>query len=298
MRFVILTTSPIIDRTDGSNYVNKIESTYTFNSGNAEYAYISYSATVTNPILSEGDTAVAGTGYNLDWLSLSLDNIPSVLSGKKIINFGDSIAENRTGSKSYAVQICEKVGADLSLNYAVGGATISNVSGQTMSSILSQIQTGVSSHPSPTYSYDIALFDGACNDYDKNRAIGTVVKTNGAYTPSDYTATFDTTTFAGAMEECIRTLRNAYVNLIIIYVIPHKHGRYDSRWDTLLNTAREVCEKWSIGIVDMDKDGELNTRISSMITDYTDAGGTHPNTLGIATFYVPKIMEKLCEYFA
>ena len=47
----------------------------------------------------------------------------------------------------------------------------------------------------------------------------------------------------------------------------------------------------------MDRDGELNARIVDMREDYTDQGGTHPTTLGIRKYYLPKLIGLLNNYF-
>lgn len=65
----------------------------------------------------------------------------------------------------------------------------------------------------------------------------------------------------------------------------------------MLNGARNVCDKWSIALVDIDSSGQLNTRISIMKESYTDEGGTHPNTMGIKRFYLPKIIYTLGQYY-
>jgi hypothetical protein len=212
-----------------------------------------------------------------------------------IANFGDSIAENRNESKSYAKQISEKLDCTLR-DYAHGGDTVSRITGQSMGCILTQVETYISAYPSDKP--DVILIDGMANDHTQDRTVGTIVETSDKYyAPEDYTATFDETTYTGALEKCFKLLRNQYLESIIIFVIPHKQGRYDEKWIDLLASAREVCEKWSIAVVDMDIDGELNSRITAMRTLYTDEGGTHQNTLGNQKFYVPQIMSKIRKNF-
>ena len=109
--------------------------------------------------------------------------------------------------------------------------------------------------------------------------------------------TFDDSTFIGALEHTFKILRNTYPNAIIVYIIPHKHSSADCKWEEMLNGARNVCDKWSIALVDIDSSGQLNTRISIMKESYTDEGGTHPNTMGIKRFYLPKIIYTLGQYY-
>ena len=201
-----------------------------------------------------------------------------------VLNVGDSIAETRTGAVNYATQFCNLVSATLSRDVAQSGSTLSLTSDQgTRGCIYSQVLDTVTNYPSADY--DIILIDGGTNDWGQNRTVGTIVSTGGEYKAADYQATFDITTVAGATEEIFRLLRNTYAGATIIFVIPHKNSRTDAYYYQILDILRAICYKWSVTVVDMDKDGELNTRIPTMITDYTDAGGTHPNTLGVKTSY-------------
>lgn len=218
------------------------------------------------------------------------------MTGKKILNIGDSIAEWRTDSHSYAFQLAGTTGAIIDADYAHSGDTLSLTADQgTRGCIYSQAVQAITDHPAADY--DIILVNGGTNDQGLSRTLGSIVGTPGQYVVADYTATYDESTVLGALEKIFYLLRNQYVNSIITFVIPHKNTTSGAAWEAILDGIREVCSKWSIAVLDMDRDGELNTRITAMRTDYTDAGGTHPNTLGIQKYYLPKLIELLKNYF-
>ena len=215
---------------------------------------------------------------------------------KKILNLGDSIATDDVNARSYSYQFAQKTGAILSNDYAENGATLSITSDQgTRGSVLTQTQQAIAGYPNANY--DIIMIDGGTNDDNQNRSLGSIVNTNGIYTDADYSATFDITTIIGALETIFKLLRNQYPNAIIIFVIPHINEHNTSFYVNMMNVIRDCCAKWSIAVLDMMKDGELNARTPVMRALFTDQNGTHPNTNGIAKFYVPKLIAKLAEYF-
>ena len=216
----------------------------------------------------------------------------AIFGNKKILNLGDSIAEDRTEARSYAYQFAQTTGAVLTTDYALSGSTLSLTSDQgTRGCIYSQALAAITDHSSEAY--DIIMIDGGTNDHNYNRTIGSITGTIGQYTLSDYTATFDESTALGALEAIFKMLRNQYLSAAIVFILPHKNEHTGSDWATLVTGIRNVCEKWSIPIVDVYGCGELNARITAMRTDYTDQGGTHPNTLGINKFYLPLLIETL-----
>ena len=220
----------------------------------------------------------------------------SKIAGKKILNLGDSIAETRVGSKSYALQLSEDYGAILDNDQAVGGATLSLTADQgARSSIYQQVVDTITAYPSADY--DIILIDGGTNDYGLLRTVGTVASTGGAYKPADYDLTFDETTIIGAFEGILKMLRSTYTNAIIVFVTPHKNDRCSSYYYSIMDGLREACYKWSIPVADIDKYGQLNTRIPAYQTTTYSDGGTHPNTLGTKMFYVPNILMELMRFF-
>lgn len=217
--------------------------------------------------------------------------------GLTILNIGDSIAENRLEANSYSYQFAYYSGAILATDFALSGATVSRVDDQDgHDCILTQAELAITMYPDADY--DIIFVDGGVNDHGLDRKVGSIIgNKNESYSVSDYNGTFDDSTFIGALEHTFKILRNTYPNAIIVYIIPHKHSSADCKWEEMLNGARNVCDKWSIALVDIDSSGQLNTRISIMKESYTDEGGTHPNTMGIKRFYLPKIIYTLGQYY-
>jgi hypothetical protein len=224
------------------------------------------------------------------------DNLIPVdtIKGKMLVNFGDSIAENRADSTSYAVLLKNLIEGDI-YNYASGGSTVSRLPSQNMGCILSQVETYISHHSD--VKTDIILINGGANDYSQSRNVGSVVKSSNHYAADDYDLdNFDETTYIGALEMCMQKLRNTFIDAVIVFVIPHKHNRLDDKWESMLDGAREVCKKWCVAVLDMDKDGQLNSRLPQMRI-YTDEGGTHQNTLGNEKYYLPQLYNLLKKYF-
>src|SRR5699024_1755390 len=107
-------------------------------------------------------------------------------------------------------------------------------------------------------------------------------------------------TFSGAFEELIYKIRNEWIDSKIVYVRVHNMSSRDDRQVLFGERAIEICRKWSIPVVDIFNEGQLNTHIDEMKRIYTvdtyetgEGDGTHPNTEGYRKFYVPLIESKL-----
>lgn len=282
------------------SYSGSSENYVTFTLSANGYVRFSMPAKATTMLVSGSVAPSEYIPYGLEYLNSDIGITPKNdkrFEGIVIANIGDSIAEYREDSHNYASQFCDLTGAILTTDLAVSGSTMSYIVGQAMGSVVKQAEALVTNGTYSTQDYKIILVDGGANDLSENRTVGAVVKTNDYYAPEDYTAEFDQSNFIGAMEQTFKLLRNKWTSAIIVFVIPHKHGRYAGNWNAMIDGMHEVCDKWSIAVLDMYKDGELNTRIPAMITGYTDEGGTHPTTLGIKKFYLPKLVGLLNNYF-
>lgn len=294
IRFLIRLKEPLILKNDTVYAINGAENVTSFDSEEANYVAISYKfKEIANPFLYETGTIAGGVTPSSVWYSPEWLKPVSPLFGKTIVNFGDSIAENRSDSESYAVQLKKQIRGTLK-DYAVGGSTVSRVAGQTMGCILTQIETHIVNYSSEIP--DVILIDGGANDFSQSRTVGEVIGNSNQYNENSYTVTFDETTFLGALEKSIQLLRSTYPSAIIVFIIPHKHMRLSATWEQMLTGIRECARKWSIALLDMDKDGQLNSRLSNMRI-YTDEGGTHQNTLGNTKFYLPRLLRLLENYF-
>lgn len=230
--------------------------------------------------------------YN-DIVGIIKDVSSKKLDGITIYNFGDSIgAGDGNNGYGYAEMLTE-YGATV-VDYAEGGATLSRVEGQSMGSILNQIENASSTVP------DLILLEGGANDYTNFRE-------HGAMTPYYTFDATDETTYIGALESALNKLMNKYKYVPIIWICTHQENTRHSKTDgsttvdfkEMHDLSVDVCKKWAIPVVDLFNDGGLNANISFMRSKYTYNGdGTHPNEEGYRKFYVPAIISKIKEIMA
>ena len=146
--------------------------------------------------------------------------------------------------------------------------------------------------------YDYILLEGGCNDIHQSVPLGDI-------TDEDYDVTnCDITTVCGALETIIFNLRTKWPQSNIIFITVHKMAsrnwsRQVSYWDKIL----KVCDKWSIPVVDIFKEGQISSYIPALATTCfptsqespTGYDRTHPNELGYKNFYCPLIESKMKE---
>jgi lysophospholipase L1-like esterase len=208
---------------------------------------------------------VLGTGENMN-----------PLSGKILAGTGDSIAagagNNGTG---YADIIGTNNGMTVQ-NIAVGGGTVVN-SGSNVFCISESI-------PYLRSDADYILLEGGGNDADADLTLGTL--------SSGYNATLDTTTFAGAFENMLKSAIARFPGKKIGYILIHKCSyQFDSRvpnsyYDIVIN----ACKKWGIPYLDLNTLIPPLNYIADLKSTYTaNADGYHPNAAGYNAYYVPKI---------
>ena len=226
------------------------------------------------------------------------DDVKSKLSwytvlNKVLLNLGDSIAAGDGNDyRSYAHIISEKFGWTLH-SYAKGGATIgtrSTVTGYL--NILNQVESAISDNINP----DFIFLNGGTNDINNNAVdLGTMLG-NGVYDISGC----DSSTFCGALELIFYKLRTAYPSAKIIFIRVHKmNTRNIDKQIEYGDKAQQICDKWSIPVVDIFNGGGLNTFLPCMYqytnptTTAPNGDRTHPNQEGYERFYVP-LIEQIC----
>jgi lysophospholipase L1-like esterase len=133
---------------------------------------------------------------------------------------------------------------------------------------------------------DFVLLEGGGND----AWYGTQVIPLGTLS-SGYSATLDTTTFAGAFENMLKSAIARFQNAKIGYIFPHKCiANFDSPNGAYRNMAISALEKWGIPYCDLNVSVPPLGYIDSLKSTYTAGDGIHPNEAGYRTFYVPKIV--------
>lgn len=216
------------------------------------------------------------------------------LSGSSVYAFGDSIVWGHKYSRSFMNFLAEREGMTLTKS-AVNGATV----GPTSNQILTQVKNAGAQAP------DFVVFDGGTNDAAQISDLHTY--TVGTVSASQDPATFDTGTYAGALETTIRTMRQKWPTAQLVYVAAHKMGSRD--WDTQLALRQvylQAAQKWGVTVADVFADTTLDTRVDAQRVAYTfddlvntfpgsGGTGTHPNIAGITDFYVPVLTSTLSQ---
>lgn len=228
----------------------------------------------------------------------------SPLSRKAVYAFGDSIIYGHTAqSKSFMRLIAKEtemsLGEDGSNDsrdsqptkeymYAVNGATVTKSSND----ILTQVNNASALKP------DLIVFDGYTND----SYIDGILSRVGTIQGKNATV-FDETTFCGAFEKILYTMRQKWgEDVPIVYVTIHKsYGNWEEK-STLCKKAIEMCNEWGVTVADMFNDGKMDTRQDNKTDDewsaymkkYIIGGmGTHPNETAVREFYMPIIKPVL-----
>lgn len=206
---------------------------------------------------------------------IDLDEINNPLYGKIASFNGDSICAGAGFTGGYASIIGQENNMIID-NIAVSGATITP-----QANIAHIISTSINNMRADA---DYIILEGGVNDADMHITLGSI--TNG------YTDTLDTTTFAGAFENMLKSAISRYHGKKIGYIFIHKaSNNFDSRTTgSYYNVAKEACEKWGIPYLDLNNAIPPLQMIDSLKTAYTSNGdGYHPNEDGYKLYYVPKI---------
>ena len=195
----------------------------------------------------------------------------NILCEKTAVFLGDSICAGTTvgaDSEYYGYGWAGLIGEANRMNwtnYGKNGGTITH-RGSDGTCIAKIADRAISEHPTADY----IIFEGGCNDADQMRDAGLGVIS------SDY-ATFDTTTFSGALEALILKLVTAYPSAKIGYVIPQKmyNGYADFTAQNHIHRlyfdrATEICKKWGIPVVDIWNGSMLNPKLSTASIYYSD----------------------------
>ena len=274
------------------SYVGVATTNYSVTPTETCYAVFSYAnADETSIMVNSGDSALSYEPYvkYLDGITESGFVIGNIACLGDSIMYGDGT----DNLKGLAKIMRDEIGFNLSANYSKGGATIHYQSDPSAprNNIIYQMNELITANIA---GLNYIFICGMTNDFN-TATLGTL--TDG------YASTIDNTTFIGALEYIFRALKDAYPAAKVIFVRPHNMGSrpYDKQiqfGEGLLDTAN----KYSIPVVDVYKDGTLNTNFSSMYqytnpTESQPAGDrTHPTNAAYSKFYIPlvkAIVEKI-----
>lgn len=214
-----------------------------------------------------------------------------------IASFGDSIAfGDGNGGTGIADVVADYLEAKV-WEYAKGGATIgwdatdaeSEHDAVKRQNIQYQVAKCISEH---TDAPGIILLNGGTNDNGHGVELGEITV--------GYDAEIDNTTYCGGLETIIKTLKNAYPEAILIFVISHRMGsRNNEKQDSFAEKALEICNKWSVGVADVFHRSNFNTWLSAyhkytnQTTDSPNGDKTHPTQEGYEKFYLPVVVDEI-----
>ena len=203
----------------------------------------------------------------------------NVLYGKKAAFCGDSICYGVGYTGGYAKIIGENNSMTIS-NTGQTGATLAT--GTTVDGAnRGWISNKVANMPA---NYDYYIVEGGVNDAASD--VGVQLGSMSA----GYTATLDTTTLYGAMEQICKTLQTTFIGKKYGFLFPHNCYGHSHRWNTEFRPAMKEClKKWGIPYLDLsEKTAQLNNLTA--LRSYTKSSdGWHPTEDGYKLFYVDKI---------
>ena len=137
---------------------------------------------------------------------------------------------------------------------------------------------------------DAIILDGGVNDKNNGLPIGSI--------ETNYDASYNTSTFCGALESALQYIMDRYPLAIKLYIIPHSFGKNNSLLDSIYEKAIEICKKWNMPYLDMRVYSQI--AMTSVNKDkYTynpnskKGDGVHPNETWYRTFYCPVIDQAL-----
>ena len=237
--------------------------------------------------IQDGYWYIDGENSNV---KVCLDN-ESKWHGKDAVFIGDSITYGVGTDKLYYEFIMEELKLNSAIGYGVSGSCVSSKS-----------DYGVSNSPLVTrsdkaYNADLIVVFMGTNDYGHETPIGDI---------NDK----DDISFYGALNKVVMGLVNNNPTSTIVFVTPlHRYGfgvskilNEDFTYDYLPNgvghtlkdykdAIMNVCERFSIPVIDLYSNSGLNPCINSIKNTYFP-DGLHPNELGHK-----RIADIMCSYF-
>lgn len=240
-------------------------------------------------IIAEGTTLPSYSSYFDPYWEIKESALPvlplpsnaqnNILYGKKAAFTGDSICYGVGFSGGYPSIIGTNNGMTIS-NTGQIGSTLA--SGTTTDGVnRGWICEKVANMPSD---YDYYIVEGGVNDaaLDVGVQLGTL--TDG------YTATLDTTTLYGAMEQICKTLQTTFLGKKYGFLFPHNCYGQTHRWNTEFRPAMKEClKKWGIPYLDLSEETAQLNNVSTLRSYTSNGDGWHPTEDGYKLFYVDKI---------
>lgn len=204
---------------------------------------------------------------------------------KTIVAFGDSILAGWGWKEGTGIiqPLKEKYTDATWINKAESGANMAVTSSPAHTPIVNQIT-------SYTGAADAIILDGGVNDKNNGLPIGSI--------ETNYDASYNTSTFCGALESSLQYIMDKYPLAVKLYIIPHSFAKDNSYVDSIYSKAIEICDKWNMPCLDMRVYSQIAmTSVNKGKYTYNPnskkGDGVHPVESWYRTFYSPVIDQKL-----
>lgn len=209
------------------------------------------------------------TKDKVDMTMVAKENLSYSLKGELLINKlsnstilcnGDSIMLAYNGEKGWWGLLQQKYPNAIVKNYGEGGTGF--VVDNSISTINARLQIMHEDFPNADY----IILQGGVNDCYGKVPLGSI--------SSDY-QTFDTTTFAGAFESCLKDAVTLFPNAIIVFVLTYKIPNAQN-FDAYMEILKNACKKWSIPTCNLYDESGIPLALPYFTTNFTNNGdGTH-----------------------
>lgn len=213
------------------------------------------------------------------------ETLTNPYKNKTIVVCGDSILAGWgwKDGKGITEPLKEKYTDATWINKAESGANMAVTSSPAHTPIVNQIT-------SYTGAADAIILDGGVNDKNNGLPIGSI--------ETNYDASYNTSTFCGALERSLQYIMDRYPLAVKLYIIPHSFAKDNSYVDSIYSKAIEICDKWNMPYLDMRKCSQIamTSKNKSKYTRNANSGvgdGVHPVESWYRTFYSPVIDQKL-----
>lgn len=213
------------------------------------------------------------------------ETLTNPYKNKTIVAFGDSVLAGWGWKEGTGIiqPLKEKYPDATWINKAESGANMAVTSNPSHTPIVTQIKNY-------TGAADAIIFDGGVNDKNNGISIGSIT--------AGYDATYDTSTFCGALKSSLQYIMDRYPLAVKLYIIPHSFAKDNSYVDSIYSKAIEICDKWNMPYLDMRKCSQIamTSKNKSKYTRNANSGvgdGVHPVESWYRTFYSPIIDQKL-----
>lgn len=211
--------------------------------------------------------------------------------GKTALFLGDSIADGAFDPAAWA----ERLGYHFNMtvkNNAAGGWILADDDRTGLGSIQEQLEREIG------FDYDYIIIEGGINDVMQNTNVNSSLCVMGSISDSMDPSSFDTTTFAGALESLLYNATKYYGDTKVGFILTYKPTeRWVADWsvaEQYMALAKQICQKWGVSCLDLWNNEELNALLHSD-TDAYLPDGLHVNHNGynVLDAYIVEWFEKL-----